>query len=373
MQRSLDRPPLVVSAPGKTILMGEHAAVYGHPALVTAIDRRLHARFEPMAGSGVRLDIPLIGVEQHCSWSSLLADARRAAEAWERYRQAPSQESFARVRGEDPAHLVKVALGETARTLAAEGTEVDGQGLGMRLHLQSDIPLGAGFGSSAAVAAVLVVGLAAWHGKELDAMTLERLTLDIERRQHGMPSGIDSATVLHGGLVWAHRDDGEGLRIEPMTSTPPWLRQIRIFNSGSPAQDTGEVVAAVRRLRQHQRRRFDGAMTAMVEATRELRRGLLAPEPMVVTGLIPLLRRFQAGLEDLGVVPAGLQEVVRQIEAEGGAAKISGAGALGGPGAGSLLIAHPQPERLAEWRFLDPLEPLDIALGAPGVQRHHTA
>lgn len=373
MQRSLERPPLVVSAPGKTILMGEHAAVYGHPALVTAIDRRLEATFEPMAEAGVRLDIPLIGVAQRCSWRSLQEDARRAAEAWESYRQAPSQETFAAVRGDDPAHLVKIALGETAGALAVDGIEVDGAGPGLRLRLTSEIPLGAGFGSSAAVAAVLVVGLAAWYGTKLEASRLERLTLDIERRQHGMPSGIDSATVLHGGLVWAHRDDGETLRIEPMTSIPQWLGGIRIFNSGPPAQDTGEVVAAVRRLRQDHRHQFEAAMQAMVGATRELRRRMLVPEPLTIAEVIPLLRRCQRGLEGLGVVPPRVQEVVRRVEAEGGAAKISGAGALRGSGAGSLLIAHAEPERLSAWRFLDALEPLDIALGGAGVRCHDAA
>lgn len=30
-----------VSAPGKCILIGEHAVVYGEPAIISAIDRRI--------------------------------------------------------------------------------------------------------------------------------------------------------------------------------------------------------------------------------------------------------------------------------------------------------------------------------------------
>ncbi|NMB84156.1 mevalonate kinase [Candidatus Roizmanbacteria bacterium] len=35
-----------VSAPGKLMIMGEHAVVYGHPCLVTAVDKRLYVEME---------------------------------------------------------------------------------------------------------------------------------------------------------------------------------------------------------------------------------------------------------------------------------------------------------------------------------------
>ncbi len=48
--------------------------------------------------------------------------------------------------------------------------------------------------------------------------------------------------------------------------------------------------------------------------------------------------------------------------------KISGAGALGGTGAGSLLVYHPRPEEIDAWDFLGSLERLDLGLGAEGVR-----
>ena len=47
-----------------------------------------------------------------------------------------------------------------------------------------------------------------------------------------------------------------------------------------------------------------------------------------------------------------VRALVRQVEAAGGAAKISGAGSLTGPGAGSLLVYHPDPEWISGWSFL---------------------
>ena len=244
--------------------MGEHAAVYGHPALVTTLDRRLHVTLEVGDDPGVRLDLPQVQVDEVVAYGDLLAYARRCAEAWQRYRDAPSPQSFRQVAGDDPAHLIKVAVGETLGWLRQHAPQV-AELPPLRLHLHSDIPLGAGFGSSAAASVAVVVALLRWQGLTPDADVLHALTLDVERRQHGMPSGVDNAAVLHGGLVWAERRDDGTLKMTPLMDVEaPWLRKIRIFNTGRPGQSTGDVVAAVRRLRQNDRSRFDDAMAVMV-------------------------------------------------------------------------------------------------------------
>ncbi len=57
-----------VSAPGKTILMGEHAAVYGRPALVAAVARRVDARLRQTGGDSVRLELPEVEVSETVPW-----------------------------------------------------------------------------------------------------------------------------------------------------------------------------------------------------------------------------------------------------------------------------------------------------------------
>jgi mevalonate kinase len=73
-------------------------------------------------------------------------------------------------------------------------------------------------------------------------------------------------------------------------------------------------------------------------------------------------------LEELGTVPPEVRALVRRIEAVGGAAKISGAGSLAGPGAGSLLVYDPDIERIAGWSFLRPFPFHPVHLGAPGLR-----
>jgi mevalonate kinase len=146
----------------------------------------------------------------------------------------------------------------------------------------------------------------------------------------------------------------------------PLLDLIRVFNSGEPAQSTGAVVAAVRARRDADAQGFEGLLGRMEAATRALRRRLESAAQ--AASLIAPMRDFEACLEAAGVVPPRIREIVREIERRGGAAKISGAGALSGDGAGSLLVVHPDPGAIDGWRFLDSLEPLDVRLGAEGVK-----
>lgn len=387
------------STPGKLILLGEHAVVYGQAALIAAVDRRLTVHFTtPDSPSpGIELDLPELGVQTRCSWAQVLDYAHQARELWERYAEAPSARRFREVRGDDPAHLVKVALGEAAgfrarasarkapqRTDAPDEAPDETPYVGLRLAVESDLPIGSGFGSSAALAVATLAGTLAALGVEATPDEIEALALEVERRQHGLPSGVDGATVLHGGAVWAERDARGKLATTPL---PPGatdaLARFRVFDTGTPRQTTGEVVAAVR-----ERLDRDPGLRTAIEEIGELTRrfrSLLEREPGAPTRspaeplaeLMELVREVELRLEALGVVPEPVQELIRRIEREGGAAKISGAGALssptsveGGLGAGSLLVLHPEPERIPEWRFLDDhgLEPLDLRLGAAGLQ-----
>ena len=349
---------VIASAPGKTILMGEHAAVYGRPALVAAVDRHLTAELSEISGSEVRLALPEIEVSETLDWSDIQAYCDAARRRWQAYDERPGPETFGRLRGDDPAHLVKVALGEALAWTGDAGPP------GVELKLRSEIPIGAGFGSSAAAAMAIAVGFLRLRDRDAETAELEHLGLEIERRQHGAPSGIDTATVIHGGLVWARRA-AEGRLVATPVAGGERLATVRVFNSGTPAESTGAVVAAVRAHRDADPPGFERLLDRMETATRELRRRLEGP---AADDLIDPIREFEACLEEAGVVPSRLREIVREVERRGGAAKISGAGALSGAGAGSLLVVHPEPERVGGWTFLDELERLDVRLGADGLR-----
>lgn len=345
-------------APAKLIVMGEHAVVYQRPALTAAIDLWLRVTVAPREGSGVELHLAELDHREHTDWASIRTYADTVRDRWQRYVNDPTPEAFANMRGDSPAHLVKIALGEAARRLP------DAEFPAMSVTVRTQQPVGAGFGSSAAVAAAIVQACFAVRDEGIGYEALYDLVLDIERRQHGTPSGVDPATVLRGGLVWAEQVD-ERLGYQSVEPRSPMLDAFRVLHTGTPLESTGTVVDAVRARRNEDAGAFRACLDRIETATRALR-SLLAQDVEDPDETVHLVRQVESELEALGVVPEPVQRIVRSIEEKGGAAKISGAGALSGSNAGPLLVYHPNPDLDLGAEF-DSLTEMDVRLGAEGA------
>jgi mevalonate kinase len=356
---------VAVSAPAKLILMGEHAAVYGRPALVAAAGLRLQVSLVAGTHAGARLLLSDSGVEETLSWSKLLGRVHRAREAWARYDEAPGPETFQALSSNGPCDLVALALGEAALELGESSQP------SIELTLSSTIPMGSGFGSSAAAAVAVVLAYLTFRAAEADPARLHRVSIEVERRQHGSPSGVDNATVLYGGILWARRRASGGVDFEPVPTANRLIERLRVFGSGRPAEATGAVVAQVRSLRDREPARVDALFDRLAELTGAFRAelGREAERPEEV---LQVLREAEACLEELGVVPEPVRGRVRRIEAAGGAAKVSGAGSLAGPGAGNLLVYHPEADTIDAWCRpggpLAGLESYPVDLGVAGAR-----
>ncbi|HSL83740.1 MAG TPA: hypothetical protein VLF66_13275 [Thermoanaerobaculia bacterium] len=360
-----------VSVPGKLILLGEHAAVYGRPALVAAVGLRLRVTVQDAGAAPgcVRFRLSDSGETAEAPWAEVLAHARSAREAWEAYDAAPGPAAFAalaepaRLRG--ALHLLQVALGEAARELGED--DVPGSLPSFDVAVTSEIPIGSGFGSSAAAAVAVVTAYLAHRGADTDPRRLHRVSLEVERRLHGSPSGVDNATVLHGGVLEARKLPSGEVSFQGVPVVSSLLGSLRVLGTGRPAEGTGTVVAAVRALRDREPARVEAVLDRLAELAGRLREEL-EREGERPEEVLEIVRGAEEGLEALDVVPEPVQELVRRVEAEGGAAKVSGAGALTGHGAGNLLVYHPEPDRIATWGFLAGCERYAVELGVPGAR-----
>jgi mevalonate kinase len=330
-----------VSAPGKTILFGEHAAVYGHPALVTALDHRMKvtARASSSAnGATLHLAIPSLRITRTVPLTDVVETPK------------------------EPGDLAILAV-----TIGTEG--VGHRPTRFDLLIDSAIPAGSGFGSSAALAVAVVAACRRACGDDIGPDEIARLALSIERLQHGGASGVDVEAVLRGGVLWCRRVDG-ALQREELEGASAWLDAFRLFHSGPPNESTGEMVAAVRRLLDREPARVRDAFAAIEATTRDGRAALLAGDR---EALVPIVRRAEAALEAIGVVHPEVLGVIRAIETDGGAAKISGAGGLTGAGAGLVLVAHPDPAWHERFTIPRGWHAHPVRLGAEGLRAEKAA
>ncbi len=190
-------PGASVFAHGKVILLGEHAVVYGVPALAGALGRGV--RVSCPEGTG-RLRVP--------AWN-LVISPRGIDDA---------SPSLARAYG---------AL-RTALRLDDEDSPFD-------LVADFEIPAGAGLGSSAALAVAAGRALIAGHRLKVSDQVLAEAAMAWETVVHGKPSGLDHTVALKGGFGLFVR--GQGL--SPVTAATPF--SLVVGHTGRERDTRGRV------------------------------------------------------------------------------------------------------------------------------------
>ncbi len=339
-------------APGKIILMGEHAALHGCPAIACAVGLYCNVWLSPHEHRQIDVQLPDLSFRHSYAPEQLADYVSHVRLAWEHYRRVPSAWSYAQLHASAPDHLINCAIGEILLRLAPPDWQ------GFNLRVQSQIPTGAGFGSSGALAVTLMAALSQLFRLTETDCPLEQLALSVERFQHGEPSGIDHNTSLLGSVVEGRRDAKGQFNLRTLPGSPPLLplANLRLFNTGTARENTGQVIAATRY-------RLEGAhnplLASMQRNTERFCSLLQQSRPMPET-LRAVIRDYQADLEKLGVVPAAVARLIRSIENAGGAAKICGAGALTGHQAGALLVMGAEDvTELSRYRRID--APLAVA------------
>ncbi len=206
-------------AAGKAILFGEHAVVHGVPALVVGLDRGVTARATRAAGPG----------------SSLVINGGDAVTV---------------ERGSE--------LGQALGALVAASGVGPGDP-GFVVEATSELPMGAGLGSSAAIGVAVARAVAQVLGREATLDEVLERALAWERVFHGNPSGVDTAASARGGcLLYTRGQTPEPVRLRhPLT--------IAIGVSG-PSPSTRSMVESVARMRD---RRPD-AFAQQLDAVRSL-------------------------------------------------------------------------------------------------------
>lgn len=278
---------ITVSVPGKIHLMGEHAVVYGKPALLSAINKRMRVSIE----EALKMDI---------------------------------------VTTESPA-CITYALEKVKEYLKLDVLPP------MRISIDSDIPAGFHLGSSAATAVGVVAASIYFLKKLWNPTHINAIAYEVEKKQHGNPSGGDNTAVTFGGLLWFRKELEffKSMRQLDITISSA-LNHFFLINTGRPKETTGEMVAYVRsKVAAHPsqyKKLFD-------ENEKQTKNVAIALKEGKETDFVDGIKRGEHTLEQMGVVSKHVIPVIRAIERAGGAAKILGGGGRT-DGVGFLLCYH---------------------------------
>ncbi len=275
------------SAPGKIILFGEHAVVYGQPAIAAPVSQ-VRARAwvaDADAGSGVCLN--LTNLDYHYTLS-----------------QAPADDPFA----------------AAIRLLQQEARLETLPPLSITIH--SDIPIASGLGSGAATAAALLRALARHLGLSAFASDAQvsRLAFAVEQLHHGTPSGIDNTVVAYEKPVYFVRQQPEN-RIEPFRVARPL--SLLIADTGV-SSSTKTVVSDVRRQWQADPAHFNALFARCGQIADQARQAI---ETGNVAQVGALMDQNQDVLRQMTVSSPALERLVAAALGAGAiGAKLSGAG-----------------------------------------------
>jgi len=275
-------------AGGKVILLGEHAVVYGRPAVAAGLPIGLEVEVTEGEGPAVLSGAPEIAADP-------------------RPRELVVQ--AAALTGLDPTRLV--------------------------VRVRSELPAGRGLGSSAALAVAVLRALATLAGGRFERAAELDAGRRLEAVFHGTPSGIDPAAAALGTCF-------RFVRGEPPSVTPlrPALALPIVIAFGNRPRSTGAAVGGLRARWEADRTRYDALFGSVAEV---VERGAAAA---TAGDLVALGRAFddnQALLETLGVSSHEIAVLVAAARRAGAlGAKLTGGGA-----GGAVIALAPDPEALA--------------------------
>ncbi len=279
---------IVADAPGKIILFGEHFVVKGVPALAMAINLRARVVFNITNNNCLVLDSRIIGRYELCGHSERI---------------------------ERKGDLLKPYL-------TIIDNEYNRHHNGLYIVIDSQIPIGAGLGSSGATSIALSGGIVFLNKGCVDKTTVYGLAMKAESIFHSKPSGIDPRTSLEGGLI-LYRDQK---RFDKLSYRIPSDIDFLIVNSGIPRKTSLAVTKVLNRYERQKKimqKIYEAAEELIIEALNTLKHG-------DYTALGELMLINQGLLNAIGVsYPVGEKIIKMAIDSGALGAKITGAG-LGG-------------------------------------------
>lgn len=186
------------SAPGKIILSGEHSVVYGKPALVSAINRQLTFQLTE-SNASLTMELSILGI-------------KAAVIQYLQKNNIPFQDKL------------------------------------FHYEIKSEIPVGCGMGSSAALCVSACAAMLHYFtGKEQTKEVINSVAYQAEKYFHANPSGVDVSASCYGGLIYFRKEFEFLKHISSLNFKIPqkFQEKLILIDTGKPSESTKEMVELV--------------------------------------------------------------------------------------------------------------------------------
>lgn len=278
---------ITVSAPGKLMLMGEHAAVFGHPCLVAAVDQRMRVSVEFIKEQILKLHAPDLKVRSYIKSIKELGNG-----------DIPREVKF-----------VEMAVKNIVNRYSLKS--------GLKIITKSEISSQFGFGSSSAVTVCVVKAISELFNLRLSNKEIfdisYRTVLDIQ----GKGSGFDVATAVYGGALYFKNG---GKVIEPLSTSS---LSLIVGYSGIKA-DTVALIDKVKKSFESKQDRLDDIYNEVGSLVDQAKGAFVK---MDWESFGSFMNKNQELLKELGVSTDKLNDMINAaIKSRAYGAKISGAG-----------------------------------------------
>jgi len=340
---------IIASAPGKIYLIGEHAVVYGEPAIIAAIGMRTYVRIENSKNISYT-DLAWPDISHTWNVKKVFEITQRTIELWNAGSEKKDfSELFNFIKSKKYEGYRASVLGIAMKMLGIDK--------GFSIKIDSKIPTGAGLGSSASRAVAITKAIGEFFKKKISLEKINEIAYQQEKIIHGTPSGGDNTACCFGGLIWFKKAKPKNEIRSLKKEIPYKLKNFVLVYTKMPEKMTGELVQMVRQLNEDYRNK---RIKEIGKLTKEILEVLKEKDFERMKTIINLT---QKNLTELGVSCKEIDKVAKAVKSIGGAAKLCGAG-----GGGVMLCYHEDKQKLIKTIRALGLELWESELGVEGVR-----
>ncbi len=344
---------VLVSAPSKVHLIGEHAVVAGYPAIIAAVGRRVYVEAEKSDRVVLR-DVRWDSIRE---WQ--IDEVKEAfQQAQELMKQCAEKGnysellSWAQDRGTYNMYW-KALLGTVLSMIGADG--------GISVHItKCEIPTGSGLGSSSASAVAIAKAVCEVYEKSLSLEEINEIAYECEKLIHGTPSGGDNSASCFGGLIWFQKAQPKNIIVSLRKEISHKLENFVFVYTKQPEKNTGELIQMVRNIPESERK---PKMEELERMTYELKEILKRKD---YERMKEIINKTNEILSSFGLSIPETDAIYNKVVSLGGAAKMCGA-CYGGV----MLAWHEKPQEIVEAIRDLGFEPFEADLAVEGVRVEH--